>query len=192
VIEKSKFNFSKGLFIMKLHEEFKLYERLWEDVSVDTEAESTTENHATNNVATNTKPIPKQIEALIAEYNENVTRSIRWNYAAFDRIATKLPQIVNVTAEYDKEAGCYDVVLHFSRKVYKPEVATIFNVFFIARRFEKYKPDAFGRGGCAFKELLDTCAVNHNTISFWHGRLQNMGIRTGLRDKKINAANKIF
>jgi hypothetical protein len=29
---KIKFNFSKGIFIMKLHEEFKLYENLWESV----------------------------------------------------------------------------------------------------------------------------------------------------------------
>jgi hypothetical protein len=30
VIEKSKVNFSKGNFIMKLHEEFKLYEHMWD------------------------------------------------------------------------------------------------------------------------------------------------------------------
>ena len=165
---------------MKLFEEFKLYEHLWEDVSVDTEAESPIENNVTNNVATNAKPVPKQIEALINEYNERVTRQVRWNYAEFDRMATKLPRIVNVTAEYDEEAGCYDVVFHFSRKIYKPEVAKIFHVMFVANRFHRH-----GKFSKAYEELLSNCTLDGNVISFWHGRLQNMGIRTGLRDKKI-------
>lgn len=161
-------------------EEFKLNEDLGEEVLVNTGTESPIENNVPNNVAINTKPLPKQIEALINEYNERVTRQIRQNYAEFDRMATKLPPVVDITAEYDEEAGCYDIVFHFSRKIYEPEVATIFHVMFVANRFHRY-----GKFSQAYKELLNNCFLDGNRISFWHRRLQNMGIRTGLRDKTI-------
>lgn len=172
---------------MNLFEEFKIYEHLWEDVLTETEApeepdevEAPIENDTAPTEQEIEKHLPNQLAALVNQYNENVTRQVRWNYIHFDRMATKLPRIVDVTAEYDAEAGCYDIVFHFSRKVYKPQVAKIFHVMFIANRFHRN-----GKFSGSYEELLDYYALDRNKISLWQGRLRNMGIRTGLRDKKI-------
>ena len=120
-----------------------------------------------------------RINKLVNIYNNHIL-IYDPNNVKFSRFAEKLPQIVNVSSVYDGTTGCYDIVLKFRKPINtrnKREAEDILRLLF--------SPILRHDLGSEFRELLDTCAVNNHTISFWHGRLQNMGIHTGQRDKKI-------
>ena len=140
---------------MRLHEEFKLYEDMWEDTSTLRESVD----------YPNRQPlIGTDLDMLVQRYNEN--------FGGHAIGAIKLPKITRIAFDYD-DTNC-DIILELDSKIIRQARTVI-----LRKLFRDFPSDKY-----TFDELLEFSwtADDSQSIAFWYGRAENLGIKTGLSD----------
>lgn len=101
------------------------------------------------------------INYLVDSYNENF------------KDCSSYPQIKNVTYGYDDNDGCCDIYIEFERPIEEER-----KDYVLMKLFSDYVSDI------NFEELLECSwfGDSDDIISFWYGRLDNIGIDSDLND----------